>query len=97
MKTYYQFIIEARKKKDETEEGITGLPIPKKKRSRKKQYEFEKERRGERKKRGEWEKVGDDFSRHRMTGSRGHGSEYEANPRISYRHNEEVEIELEEE
>lgn len=32
-------------KKDETETGITGLPIPKKKRSPKKQYEFEKERR----------------------------------------------------
>ena len=94
MKTYYQFIIEARKKKDETEEGITGLPIPKKKRSRKKQYEFEKERRGERKKRGEWEKVGDDFSRHRKTGSRGHGSEYEVNPRVRY---EEVENNLEEE
>ena len=31
--------------KDETEIGITGLPIPKKKRSPKKQYEFEKARR----------------------------------------------------
>jgi hypothetical protein len=31
--------------KDETEIGITGLPIPKKKRSPKKQHEFEKERR----------------------------------------------------
>lgn len=31
--------------KDETEIGITGLPIPKKKRSPKKQYEFEKKRR----------------------------------------------------
>jgi hypothetical protein len=30
--------------KDETEIGITGLPIPKKKRSPAKQYEFEKER-----------------------------------------------------
>lgn len=31
--------------KDETEIGITGRPIPKKKRSPKKQYEFEKKRR----------------------------------------------------
>ena len=31
--------------KDETEIGITGLPIPKKKRSPAKQHEFEKERR----------------------------------------------------
>ena len=31
--------------KDQTEIGITGLPIPKKKRSPKKQYEFEKARR----------------------------------------------------
>ena len=31
--------------KDETEIGITGKPIPKKKRSPKKQYQFEKERR----------------------------------------------------
>lgn len=31
--------------KDETEIGITGKPIPKKKRSPKKQYKFEKERR----------------------------------------------------
>ena len=31
--------------KDETEIGITGKPIPKKKRSPKKQYEFEKKRR----------------------------------------------------
>jgi hypothetical protein len=31
--------------KDQTEIGITGLPIPKKKRSPKKQYEFEKKRR----------------------------------------------------
>lgn len=31
--------------KDQTEVGITGLPIPKKKRSPKKQYEFEKKRR----------------------------------------------------
>lgn len=32
-------------RKDETEIGITGLPIPKKKRSPKKQYDFEKKRR----------------------------------------------------
>jgi len=31
--------------KDETEIGITGLPIPKKRRSPRKQYEFEKKRR----------------------------------------------------
>jgi len=31
--------------KDQTEIGITGLPIPKKKRSAKKQHDFEKERR----------------------------------------------------
>ena len=31
--------------KDETEIGITGLPIPKKKRSPAKQHEFEKKRR----------------------------------------------------
>jgi hypothetical protein len=31
--------------KDQTEIGITGLPIPKKKRSASKQYEFEKKRR----------------------------------------------------
>lgn len=76
------------RKKDETEEGITGLPIPKKKMSPKKRHQFEKKRREERKKRGD-ERVGDTFSQHRMTGSRGHGSEYESNPRISYRHNEE--------
>jgi len=62
--------------KDETEEGITGLPIPKKKMSPKKRHEFEKKRRVERKKRGD-ERVGDTFSQHRMTGSRGHGSEYQ--------------------
>jgi hypothetical protein len=62
--------------KDETEEGITGLPIPKKKMSPKKRHEFEKKRRVERKKRGD-ERVGDTFSQHRMTGSRGSGSEYE--------------------
>lgn len=31
--------------KDQTEIGITGLPIPKKKRSPRKQYDFEKKRR----------------------------------------------------
>jgi len=62
--------------KDETEEGITGLPIPKKKMSPKKRHEFEKKRRVERKKRGD-DRVGDTFSQHRMTGSRGHGSEYQ--------------------
>jgi len=67
------FVYEA---KDETEEGITGLPIPKKKMGPKKRYEFEKKRRVERKKRND-PRVGDGFSQHRMTGSRGHGSEYE--------------------
>ena len=62
--------------KDETEEGITGLPIPKKKMSPAKRHKFEQKRRKERKKRGD-ERVGDTFSQHRMTGSRGHGSEYE--------------------
>jgi len=74
--------------KDEREEGITGLPIPKKKMSPKKRHEFEKKRRAARKERGD-DRVGDTFSQHRMTGSRGHGSEHEVNPRISYRHNEE--------
>ena len=31
------------------------------------------------------------FSSYRMKGSRGHGSEYEVNPRISYRRNEQKE------
>jgi len=62
--------------KDETEEGITGLPIPKKKMSPAKRHQFEKKRRVERKKRGD-ERVGDTFSQHRMTGSRGSGSEYQ--------------------
>ena len=62
--------------KDETEEGITGLPIPKKKMSPAKRHKFEKERREERKKRND-PRVGDTFSQHRMTGSRGHGSEYQ--------------------
>jgi len=75
-------------KKDETEEGITGLPIPKKKMSPQKRHAFEKKRRAARKERGD-DRVGDTFSQHRMTGSRGRGSEYEVNPRVSYRHNEE--------
>ena len=62
--------------KDETEEGITGLPIPKKKMSPAKRHEFEKKRRVERAKRND-PRVGDTFSQHRMTGSRGHGSEYQ--------------------
>jgi hypothetical protein len=74
--------------KDETEEGITGLPIPKKKMSPAKRHKFEKERRSARKERGD-DRVGDTFSQHRMTGSRGRGSEHEVNPRVSYRHNEE--------
>jgi len=74
--------------KDETEEGITGLPIPKKKMSPAKRHKFEKERRSARKERGD-DGVANNFSQHRMTGSRGHGSDYEVNPRISYRHNEE--------
>ena len=68
--------------KDETEEGITGLPIPKKKMSPKKRHEFEKKRREARKKRGDG-RVGDTFSQYRMPGSRGRGSEYEVNPRVS--------------
>ena len=84
VKANEEFVNEA---KDETEEGITGGPIRKKKRSPKKQHDFEKERRSERKKRGEFEKVGDNFSRHRMTGSRGHGTGGD-NPRISYIRNQ---------
>lgn len=67
------FVYEA---KDETEEGITGLPIPKKNMGPKKRYEFEKRRRNERAKRND-PRVGDGFSQHRMTGSGGHGSEYQ--------------------
>jgi hypothetical protein len=44
--------------------------------SLKKRHEFEKKRRVERKKRGD-DRVGDTFSQHRMTGSRGRGSEYQ--------------------
>ena len=80
------------KKKDETEEGITGKQIPKKKwKSPTKRRKFEQERRAERIKRGEFEKLGDNFSRHRMTGSRGHGSEYQVNPRIRYEEVEQLE------
>ncbi len=53
-----------------------------------KRHKFEQERRKERKKRND-PRVGDTFSQHRMTGSRGRGSEHEVNPRVSYRHNEE--------
>jgi hypothetical protein len=48
MKTFREFISEA---KDETEIGITGQPIPKKKMSAAKRYEFEKKRRENLKKR----------------------------------------------
>jgi len=77
-----------RSRKDETEEGITGQPIPRKNLGPRQRHEFEKKRRAERKKKDD-PRVGDSFSSHRMTGSRGHGSEYEVNPRISYRQNEE--------
>lgn len=77
-----------RSRKDETEEGITGQPIPRKNLGPKARHEFEKKRRVERVKKDD-PRVGDSFSSHRMTGSRGHGSEYGVNPRISYRHNEE--------
>jgi hypothetical protein len=77
-----------RSRKDETEEGITGQPIPRKNLGPKARHEFEKKRRVERVKKDD-PRVGDSFSSQRMTGSRGHGSEYEVNPRISYRHNEE--------
>lgn len=77
-----------RSRKDETEEGITGQPIPRKNLSPGNRHEFEKKRRVERKKRND-PRVKDSFSSNRMTGSRGHGSEYEVNPRISYRQNEE--------
>ena len=72
-------VIEA---KDETEIGITGLPIPKKKRSPKKQYEFEKKRR---------ENLG------RNVGGKTYSADvapYKTNPRIGYLRNEEMENEL---
>jgi len=72
-------VIEA---KDETEIGITGLPIPKKKRSPKKQYEFEKKRR---------ENLG------RNVGGKTYSDDvapYKTNPRIGYLRNEEMENEL---
>ena len=62
--------------KDETEEGITGQPIPRRNLGPRKRHEFEKQRRAARKERGDV-RVGDTFSQHRMTGSRGHGSEYQ--------------------
>jgi hypothetical protein len=80
-----------RSRKDETEEGITGQPIPRKNLGPRQRHEFEKKRRAERKKKDD-PRVGDSFSSRRMTGSRGHGSEYEVNPRISYRHDEEFVI-----
>ena len=43
-----------------------------------------------------WPK-GSSFSSYRMKGSRGHGSEYEVNPRISYRRNEQKEHDDQEE
>ena len=114
MKTYYQFIIEARRAKkarsnsksykrvkrelDDKEFKAGRLTVAQKHEIEKKEREGAAEKHEEeKKKRKDSGERGDDFSRHRMTGSRGHGSEYEANPRISYRHNEEVEIELEEE
>jgi hypothetical protein len=69
--------------KDETEIGITGLPIPKKKRSPKKQYEFEKKRR---------ENLG------RNVGGKTYSADvapYKTNPRVGYLRNEyEMENEL---
>jgi len=62
--------------KDETEEGITGQPIPKRKLGPAKRHEFEKKRRAARKERND-PRAGDSFSQHRMTGSRGRGSEYQ--------------------
>lgn len=75
---------------NETERGITGGRVPKPL-TPKQQYKLEKGRREEEKKR-KGEVPGGDFTQYRMTGSRGHGSEYSVNsgnPRISYRHNEE--------
>ena len=72
-----EFVDEA---KDETEIGITGQPIPKKKRSPKKQYEFEKKRR---------ENLG------RNVGGKTYSADvapYKTNPRIGYVRNEENEI-----
>jgi hypothetical protein len=62
--------------KDETEEGITGQPIPKRNLGPAKRHEFEKKRREARKERND-PRAGDSFSQHRMTGSRGRGSEYQ--------------------
>ena len=75
-----QEVIEA---KDETEIGITGQPIPKKKRSPKNQYEFEKKRR---------ENLG------RNVGGKTYSADvalYKTNPRVGYLRNEyEMENEL---
>jgi hypothetical protein len=76
--------------KNKTERGITGGRVPKPL-TAKQQHELEKRRRKEEQKR-KGEVPGGDFTQYRMTGSRGHGSEYSVNsgnPRISYRHNEE--------
>ena len=71
--------------KDETEIGITGQPIPKKKRSPKKQYEFEKKRR---------ENLG------RNVGGKTYSADvapYKTNPRVGYLRNEyEMENEIDE-
>ena len=75
-----EFVDEA---KDETEIGITGQPIPKRKRSPKKQYEFEKKRR---------ENLG------RNVGGKTYSADvapYKTNPRVGYLRNEyEMENEL---
>lgn len=76
--------------KNKTVRGITGGKVPKP-RTPKQQHKLEKRTREE-KKREKGEVPGGDFTQYRMTGSRGHGSEYSVNsgnPRISYRHNEE--------
>jgi hypothetical protein len=66
---------------DETEEGITGQPIPKRNLGPKKRHEFEKKRTAERKKRKD-PRAGDSLSINRMTGSGGHGSTYQNNRSI---------------
>ena len=76
VRNLWEAYLEVCEAKDETEEGITGQPIPKRKLGPAKRHEFEKKRREERKKRND-PREGDSFSQHRMTGSRGHGSEYE--------------------
>jgi hypothetical protein len=76
VRNLWEAYLEVCEAKDETEEGITGQPIPKRKLGPAKRHEFEKKRREERKKRND-PRAGDSLSQHRMTGSRGHGSEYE--------------------